>query len=124
MNTPALRRDPRPIQAFRPLAAPARTSVRPLPLPGPERLATPPRRPRLALPTPATRRGPAREVVAALLLLVAWALLWSFFVTAVAGPGARLAALAATHPSVAPAPVAAAAEAGGAAGAGPAGVRR
>jgi hypothetical protein len=102
MNRPALRNQPRPVPAFRPLAAPARAPVRLLPLPRPERPPTPPRRPQLALPTPATRRGPAREVIAALLLLFAWTLLWGFFVTAVAEPGAQLVARAAQHPSVAP----------------------
>jgi hypothetical protein len=106
MNTPALRSQPRPVPtvpAFRPLAVPALPAGRPPSLPAPERPVAQPRRPQLVLPTPATRRGPAREVIAALLLLFAWTLLWGFFVTAVAEPGAQLAARAIQHPSVAPA---------------------
>jgi hypothetical protein len=43
-------------------------------------------------------------VVAAVLLLLGWAFLWGFFVTAVAEPGAQLGTRASAHVSVAPAP--------------------
>lgn len=103
MNSPALRGQPPPVPlfpSFRPLRLPAPSPGRAPALPAREPLAAPLRRPRLALPTPATRRGPAREVIAAVLLLLLWALLWGFFVTAVAEPGAQLAARAAEHPSL------------------------
>jgi hypothetical protein len=50
------------------------------------RAASAPRLGRPALPTP----NPAWEIVAGVLLLVAWAMLWSFFLTRVVEPGSEL----------------------------------
>jgi hypothetical protein len=106
MNTPALsspsRSAPR-FASFPPLAVPAPAATRPS-LPVPARPAALPAARRLELRSPPAARGSAREVLAAVLLVVAWTMLWGFFVAGVAEPGARLAASAAAHPSVAPAP--------------------
>ncbi len=81
-----------------------RTSAIPnLPLPGWGRLDV--ANPRVAARDrrPARWRG-AGEVLAAVLLVVAWAMLWTFFVAGVVEPAANLAGRAAAHPSlVAPA---------------------
>lgn len=91
MNTPAISESApaaRTIPAVLPCLALAREprvrflgrAVRPRPLAGP----TPAARP--ALP----RRNPAWEIVTGALLLVVWALLWSFFLSGVVEPGAAL----------------------------------
>jgi hypothetical protein len=59
----------------------------------------------LASPAPARPRRRDRgkgagELVAAVLLVVAWAMLWAFFVVGVVEPGADLGARAAAHPSL------------------------
>lgn len=100
MNSPAISEASRPVPLFprlRPLAIPPRL------LPAREGPSAP-TQPGLALEPSFSRRGPAREVVAAALLLLGWALLWGFFITAVAEPGAELGTRAAAHASVAPAP--------------------
>jgi hypothetical protein len=101
MNSPAISEVSRPVPLFprlRPLAIPPRS------LPAREGPAPAPKQPGLVLEPNLSRRGPAREVVAAALLLLGWTLLWGFFITAVAEPGAQLGTRAATHASVAPAP--------------------
>ena len=52
----------------------------------------------------ASRRGSMGEVLAAVLLLAFWIVLWSFFVTAVVEPGARLGSRAVAHGSTALSP--------------------
>ena len=106
MNTPAFsspsRSSPR-LASLPPPAAPTAAATRPS-LSVPARPAARPAPRRLELRPPPAARGPAREVLAAVLLVVAWTMLWGFFVTGVAEPGARLAASAVAHPSLAPAP--------------------
>ena len=91
MNTPAISESApaaRTIPAVLPCLALAREprvrflgrAVRPRPLAGPTLAARP------ALP----RRNPAWEIVAGALLLVVWALLWSFFLSGVVEPGVAL----------------------------------
>ncbi len=87
MNTPA-------ISEFVPAApGPAPSDFRPAPRE--PRVRTPRRvtAPRAAEPVARLappRRSPAREILAGVLLLVAWALLWSFFLAGVVEPGAAL----------------------------------
>ncbi len=66
-------------------------AVRPRPLAGLAPAARP------ALP----RRNPAWEIAAGALLLVIWALLWSFFLSGVVEPGAALERQAAAHATAA-----------------------
>ena len=58
--------------------------------------------PKAAPPRPRARGG-AGEIAAAVLLLVAWALLWTFFLDGVAVPAGHLEAALPRHPSVYPA---------------------
>lgn len=88
MNTPAISGAARPVPFV-----PAHLSASPQPRParpGPAAEVHPAAAPRTARRPAVPRRNPGWEILAGVLLLVVWTMLWSLFLNAVVEPGAAL----------------------------------